>query len=552
MQGLRWHVDPWLCLTLALSTALGLYQINWGLPAHEHAWAVDSLEPKTVLGIARHSLGEWNSGWFYFKYPLAYPLSVAAVYAPYLGYQFLTGGLAHPSGQYPYGFQDPEGTLLVLALLGRGLNVLFTLGTVASAYGIGRRLFGIRSGRTAGWLVATSYPVVYYTHTMNVDACYLFWLFFALYCAIAASQTQNRVAWFALGVAAAMAVSTKEQAFGFLLPLPVLALAHRHGWRGMFRACTGPGARFMAVGAIGTAVLANNAIFNPLGVVARIAYLLGRPITAVDAPLKPVSFALFKGDLEVTYLFQLWDGMDSALGLPLAILAVVGGLAVLRAPRTATWLLLPALAYYYLSMRGQQLITMRYAMPFILLLVLLAAGLLGQMLDRSSKLRWNRLAVALTVFVCGLSLARGIELNLLLRNDSRYQAERWLEAHVPSGARGEIYQKTTYLPRVGPPLSFSAVPIRQRSVAKLEERRPDFIVLSSASWDSISHIWNPDWRTNQQLLKPIPEAVQLLDELSGGKLPYEIAARFHQKPLLLRPSITGLCPEITIYRRTTT
>jgi hypothetical protein len=210
------------------------------------------------------------------------------------------------------------------------------------------------------------------------------------------------------------------------------------------------------------------------------------------------------------------------------------------------------LAYYYLSMRGQQLITMRYALPFILLLILLAAGLLGRALETSSQQRWHRLAMALTMFVGGLSLARGVELTLLLRSDSRYQAERWLETQLPPGARGEVYQKATYLPRVGPPLQVRSIPIRQRSIADLEERRPDFIVLSSASWDSISHIWNPDWRTTQQLLKPFPAAVQFLDELSEGKLPYEVAARFRQDPIFLRPSITGLCPEITVYRRTTT
>lgn len=539
-------------LTLAVSAALGLYQIDWGLPVQEHAWAVDSLEPVTILAIAYNSFRRWNSGWFFFKYPLAYPLSVATGFAPYMGYLFLTGGWSHPSADYPYGFRDPEGTIFVLALLARGLNVVFTLGTVAAAYGIGRRLFGIKGGRIAGWLVATCYPVVYYAHTMNVDASYLCWLFLALYCGIVASRTERGGAWLALGVSAAMAVSTKEQAFGFLLPLPVLALTQRHGLRGALRACTSRHALWMAAGAVGTAAVVNNAFFNPKGVVARIAWLLGHPITTVDVPLKPVSFALFKGDLEVTYLSQLWDGLDSALGLPLATVAVAGAVAVWRSPRAAAWLLAPALAYYYLSMRGQQLITMRYAMPFILLLVLLAAGLLARLLEMNLGRSWSRVAASLVVLLGGLSLARGVELTLLLRNDSRYQAERWLEAHLPAGARGEIYQKTTYLPRIQPPLEVDEIPIRERSVAGLEERRPDFIVLSSASWDSISHVWSPDWRTTQELLKPIPDAVRFLDALSSGELPYEVAARFRQESRLLRPSITSLCPEIIIYRRAAT
>ena len=77
-------------------------------------------------------------------------------------------------------------------------------------------------------LVATAYPIVYYAHTTNLDISYCFWLILALYAAIVAERAAARwLPWAALGVAAAMALSTKEQGFAWLLPLPFMALAVR-------------------------------------------------------------------------------------------------------------------------------------------------------------------------------------------------------------------------------------------------------------------------------------------------------------------------------------
>jgi hypothetical protein len=539
------HVDPGLAAALAAGAVLSVWQIGWGLPAAGHSWAVDSLEPATVLAIAKNSFSQWNSGWFYFKYPPAHAFTLAGAYAPYLGYLFLTGQWSSPQARPPHGFADPEAALLALSLIGRGVSVLFTLGTIAVAFGIGRRLFGIFGGRLAAWLVATSYPVVFYAHTMNVDSSYLFWLLAAVLAAIAASGSERRLPWALLGACAAMAVSTKEQAFGLLLPLPLVALwlRARDGGRPLWRQ-----AAAMAVAAVAVAALANNALFNPLGVVARLAYLTGSPLTPVAAPLKPVAFSWWKGELEWTYLAQFWDGLDSALGPALAWLAVAGTLSIWIRPRAALWLLLPAAAYYYLALRGQQLITMRYALPALLLLVLVAAGFAAEL--RRATAGAARVAVTAAICLLALvSLARAVELDLLLAGDSRYQAEAWMRQELPAGARGEVYQKQTYLPRPQAHTQVALVPPAERSIAALETRRPDFLVLSSSSRKSISHVWNPDWRTTGDLLVALPEAERMLNALAAGELPYRRAAHFAQQPRLIRPRLTGLCPEITIWRR---
>lgn len=546
---MRSRIDFGLLGILAVSLVLNTYHLQWGLPNGNNTWAADAYGPITVLGVIQHSFGEWNSGWFYFKYPMGYPLLLAAVFSPYLALLWLTGGWRHPKAAYPYGFADPEQSLLILGLLGRALNVAFALGTVALAYGIARRLFDRRAGLLSAALVATAYPVVYYAHTTNLDIGYLFWLILALYCAIVASQTDRLLPWLGLGLATAMAVSTKEQGFAFLLPLPILSLVARARAHGSLRICWSPPALAMAGSAIGTMLLANNVLYNPLGFAARIAYLLGRPLQPVAARLAPVEFALWKGPKEWVYVRQLWDGIDSSLGTPLTCLAVLAAVAVWRQPRAAIWLLVPVVSHYYLSLRGLDLITLRYLLPVTVIAAILAAALLARAFAAAAPGALRTAVAVVALVLAGLGLARAVELDWLLRNDPRYQAEAWLGQQMPAGARGEVFQKAVYLPRFDPRWAVHQVPIEERSIEGLHARRPDFIVLSGASRQSITHIWNPDWRTTRQLLTPDPNAKQFLTELESGALGYTAAARLDEPAHLLRLRITSVAPEITIYVR---
>jgi hypothetical protein len=111
----------------------------------------------------------------------------------------------------------------------------------------------------------------------------------------------------------------------------------------------------------------------------------------------------------------------------------------------------------------------------------------------------------------------------------------------------EAYQKDTYLPRFRTGLELVNVPIEERTIRSFMARRPDFVVQSSASRMSITHIWNPDWRDTRELLKPVPGASELLAALESGALGYRPMAVFGQAPRLLRLEITSLAPSITIY-----
>jgi hypothetical protein len=545
------RLDPWLLAVLVVSAALCLYKINWGLPNGNFSWAADALGPLTVLSIARRSAGSWNSGWFWYKYPPSYPMILLLAYAPYLGILVVTGQVRHPSTSYPYGLAHPETVLYVLALIGRCVSAAMIVTSVALTFDIGRRLLSRTAGLLAAWFVATAYPLIYYAHTTNQDGAYYFWLVLALWATVVATESERRRSYVILGIAAAMAMATKEQGFGFLLGLPVLIVVFRHraadarqsvrpGW---WAAVWNPATHAGLLAAAVTTVIANNLLVNPRGMVNRLLDLTGRPVPGLSSRLTPLRFSLFKGvPKEWWYLRQLVDAMESTFGLTLFLVVVVGLFYMLWSrSRAAACLLLPAAAYYALSLRTHELLALRYALPLIPIFALSAAAVCAAALRRSP-----RLAGAVVAALCILALARAVELNLLLSHDARYAAEEWMHVHAPAGSVVEIYQKPVYLPRLDG-LAARAVPLGERTVDGVLRRRTDYIVTSSAGRKQITHRWNRDWHNG--LLGVEPSAAAFLEALESGRLPYRRVAHFEEKPVLLRLRITSLSPEISIYQR---
>jgi Dolichyl-phosphate-mannose-protein mannosyltransferase len=542
--------DPCLLGILALSAALNLWHLRWGLPNGNHSWAADAIGPVTALGVARKTFASWNSGWFYFKYPPGWPFVMVLASLPYLGLLYVTGGWRHPTAEYPYGFADPERALFALSMIGRLVSVAFGVGITALAYGIAARLFDRATARWSAFLTATSYPLIFYAHTTNLDISYCFWLILALYAAIRASESGRWPPGAVLGFAAAMALSTKEQGFAWLLPLPFIVWTLRgrvDGWRALVGSITWA----MLGGGLLTLVVANNALINPMGFVGRVAYLLGHPIGNVQARLAPVEFALWKGAKEWVYVDHVSNGMDSSLGVPLLLLAGCGVMLLWRRPLAAVWLLTPVVLQYYLSLRGLELITVRYLLPITVVGGVLVAVTVAR-LRAAAQAPWAQVAATVAVTaVALLSLARAVELDALLTFDARYGAERWMASHLPKGATAEVYQKPAFVPRfgIGNGVTARFVPMEERTVEGIAARRPDAIVTSSASHKSITHVWTADWRETRSLLAPHPAAMEFLDALENNKLPYRLAAVFSQEPRTLHNRITSLAPEIRIYVR---
>ena len=157
--------------------------------------------------------------------------------------------------------------------------------------------------------------------------------------------------------------------------------------------------------------------------------------------------------------------------------------------------------------------------------------------------------MVLAAGLCVVALGRAVEVDSLLVHDPRYAAERWMHENAVAGSSVEVYQKLAYLPRLNG-FQLRAVPIAERSIDKFLERKPDYLIISSAGRKQVTHIWNLDWQQAGSLLGEDAEAARFLKALEGGELPYRMVAHVSAPPPeLIRLRITSINPQIWIYAR---
>jgi 4-amino-4-deoxy-L-arabinose transferase-like glycosyltransferase len=558
--------DPRLVVPLLVVAALAiyLYGIGWGLPNGNETWAADAIKPGTPLSIAHRALGGWNSGWFWFKYPLGHVFVLCAVYAPYMAYLRLAGQLGTPTSAYPHGFSDPETALATLALLGRSVSALMGAGTVALVYLTARTLFGRLAGVVAAAVAAFAYPVVYYAHTTNVEIPYLFWTALALYAGVRL-VTGGAPRWFwVLGAAAAMAVSTKELVVGFVLALPLVVVLVQwvrggRGWRLPAGALGGLAA------AVAVFVMANNIVGNPLGFWHRVQLLthtLDPAVRELYAPyFFPIELDATRGlGVEVAHARTIARHVVTSLGWPTTLLALGGFVVAVRTrPLAAALLAIPGVAFYLVGLRAMMSPSLRYVLPLTMLgAVFVGAGAAAAL--GPGRARWLRgVLVAAALVHC---VVYGWDVNRMLVGDGRYDAEGWL-ARLPAGAEVEVYQRPTYLPRFPDGVRVTRVPFDEIRVEAFARRRPDYVVLSSAGLSGVTVRYNADWQGTEAPAEDLvparpsesgrvmsyvhPGNQAFLAALRDGSLGYRPLARFGVTPWIDRPHIQSLNPTIWIY-----
>lgn len=556
-------------LLAAAALAINLSAIGWGLPNGNYTWAADSIRPGAPLSIIYRTFisDPVNSGWFWFKYPPGHVFIIAAAYAPYMAWLWVSGGIVDPGSSYPYGMTDPEGTLATLAIIGRLLSALMGTGCVLLVFATLRNSFGRGAATAAAALTALSYPMVYYSHTTNVEIPYLFWMLLALLAATRLLEGQQQRRWWVLlALGAAMSVSSKELGAGVFLALPPVVavyVARNQGVAALVR-----GGLIAAVALVVTMVAANNIALNPSGFLNRVGFLTHTlpAETALEyAPYYfPIDLGVARGwATELAQLKTAGRQLTVALGWPALVLAVAGlFLAARQRPAWTLMLVGAGLGFYLLGLRAMLSMSLRYVMPLSLLACLPAGIALARVASEGRGAAVRRVVAGL---LCLYMAAYGLDVCRMLGGDGRYRAEAWLEANLSDGQRVETYQRPTYLPRLPAKASHVAVDFYDRSIEGLRNRDPDYIVLSSAGIAGFSVKYSSDWTgpgqdsdqwvANQvgpggQVLNYKRRAnVQLLAGITDGSLGYSEVGRFVVDPWIDRPLIQSLNPEITIYAR---
>ena len=569
-----WRRDRAAVATPALLfvAALFLYTraLGWGLPAGDETWAADAIRPSAPLAVAFHNfVGHgFDGGWFWFKYPPFHAFVLAGLYAPYLAWLWLTGGISGLQSDYPFGMADPVTSLSVLALIGRTTSALMGAGSIVLVYACLVRGFGRTTAAAAALVTALAYPMVFYAQTTNVEVPYLFWLLVALLAATRLVEGETSPRWWAtLGVGAALSVSTKELSAGAFVGMPIAILAASFAARRS--AATWIRGGLVAAVCFAVALLvANNALYNPTGFLRRLGFLtqtLPEDIALRYAPYYfPIDLGGARGfDVEFAQVSLAARRLLESLGWPTLLLGFSGfAIALGRRPWWVFLIFVSGAAFYLVSVRAMLSLSMRYVLPLTVFFSMGAGIALGEALREG---KWRAPRIALAAVAAAWVFAYGWDVNRMLCNDGRYRAEQWMAANAAAGTSVEIYQPPTYLPHLSPGLNVSEIPFEERNAEAFAGRRPDLVLLSSAGLSGVAVQYKEDWQESSEVeegFTPAKRSVggvvmsytkdanaRFLEELTAGRLGYEEAAHFVVEPWIPRPLIQSLNPSISIYRR---
>ena len=448
---------PALAWILTGSFFLNLAGIGWGLPG---SWVAIEMKPAYVLGaLAQH----FSHGWFD-AYPPVHFYLLTVVWSPLLLLSWMDRITF--DGTVGYG---------LLVITSRALSLVMAAGIVTAACVCGTRIFGRRAGAFAAAGVALTTPFLYYAKTANVDVPYLFWwaLSMIFYLQLLETGRLRDYVWFA--AAATLSVCTKDQAYGLYL-LPPVAIVEQH-WRqnraagvrwAFWRAVLD---RRLIAGAVTAGVLfalCQNLLFNPGGFAEHVRFITG-PGSAAYRVYEPT----FDG--HVALLRETLRLIEISMGWPLC-LAGLAGLAIAAADaryrRAAVWLVVPPVSYYLGFINVILYNYDRFVLPMCFVLAIFG----GLAFDRLSSWRpgARRWGAAVAGGALAYTLLYASTVDVLMIDDSRYEAERWMSAHVGRNDLVAVSGLHEYLPRLD---DYHLEEIA--TVEELRQEHPAYVVLNA-------------------------------------------------------------------------
>lgn len=444
-----------LGVVLLLGLGLLLWGIDWGLAGD--AWAPDELRPDLVReALQRRFAGGWHD-----KYP---PMHYAVLAIPVSAFE-LASRLSMLAA-------DSVASHAAQLAMMRLVSVLMGLGTLVAAYLCGAELSGPRRGILAALALLLTPVFLYYGKVANLDMPALCWLGFALLAFQRILRAPRLADYVLLGVSAAAAVATKDQAYASLALLPpavVFITARRQaaaGWLAKLGAAL-VDARFLAAAGatVAASIVLHNALFNFEGFVSHFTLLS----TLGDLAIVPRTVAGYADlTLRTIGLFRL------SLGWPLFVLAVAGvaGAAARRERRWWLWLLLVPLAFHLTFTWVTLYVCDRYLFGGIFVLALFAGSACGDLLEsaRARRLSWAAAAGALA-----FSLLYSSSIDVMMSLDARNAARAWVRAHAGGGTIVGVIGRS-YVPYLGPPVRAVFV---NASVEDVRRVNPGLVVINA-------------------------------------------------------------------------
>ncbi len=410
MQRARWErAKGWAPLVgvLALALVLRLWGIAYGLP-HLYNWD----EPTVVNRAMRFGSGDLNPHFFY--YPTLWMYTLFALFGAYFGAGKLTGHFHSASDLGVEYFTDPTNTYLIARI---ATAVVGTL-TVLAAYRVGARLWGRSTGLVAAAFLSVATVHVVTSQQAVTDVPHALPIVAAMVPILAIAGGGRRRDYALAGVLIGLGIATKYLAALLVVPLIVAHFART-------RAGDEPAPRHADLG-LALALVG-------------LAFFVGAPYCLLDVgtllrDLRAQS-ELSAGGSGTSFGYYLLGVLPADLGLPMLLLAVAGGLAVVRQKGPLRWVLLSFPVLYLLFVARYPKGFPRYVIPLEPFLVLLAAHAAVTFVRRVRKAAVRQAtAVVLVAGALAYPAWAVVGWNRLVAGevDPRTRAAAWFEGHVPA------------------------------------------------------------------------------------------------------------------------
>lgn len=445
---------------------LGLALFGFGIhlgAAPWRDWIPDELTPNDYLYAAR---ARFAGGWF-FLYPPFHFYLLSIVTSPFL---LLTQAGWLDLGDY--------NTLAVVHVVGRAVSVVMAVLTLLVVALIATMTIGRRLTLLAPFFLLGAPVFVFYSKATNVDVPYVLWVSVAMLLFIRALTTRALSDHVLLGAVVALAVATKDQAYGFFPGAAAILVgfswrdtAQTGRWPSRVRATCAD--RRLWAGALAFLVvylLVMGAVWNLEGVIGHF-QLIDRAAPAFRM-FPPTLGGISRLAVATALIFP------SALGVLCTLFGAIGlCVVVTRRRQYRRLLLLLGLAVSYMvsfvALAGY--VYDRFLIGIALVAALLAAVGFDTVMRAIPSPR-ARLVVSAGLLL--VTLWPSVLVNLRIASDSRLALEDWMKAHIQDDLYVVGSGAQMYLPNLHP---FRHVIEPRREAAALLEWNPDVIVLN-AQW----------------------------------------------------------------------
>lgn len=322
-----------------------------------------------------------------------------------------------------------------IAYIGRFLTALVDVSTVLLTILFARRAFGRTAALLAGLLLALSVIMIQQAHFFVVDPWTTLFTMATLLCALCLAET-SRPTWAILaGASLGAALATKASIA--LLAVPVLLVIARPIWSSRSREQVSHAVRLLA--AFAGAAIVIFALFEPYALLAPRAYLgdirLQWQIATgqVDVPYTLQYVGTTPGVYQVEQLIK-W-GLGPALGIACLVAMVAAGRRWWRTRDASDLILLSWIVSYSVSLGRAETKYLRYLLPMVPPLVILASAMLASWIARESH-RFQRTLAALSIGGIVLITAgwTAAFMSIYWQPHPRIAASRWMLDHIPAGA----------------------------------------------------------------------------------------------------------------------